>query len=371
MSSSLLHLRPARIAAPLLPRMLSTGRTSASAVLASSPHPVSQIRLIKFGNGVGGDSKERQLYQAERVALQKMHHSFWEHNNAHFAAAKAAFEDEIFARSGADATPAQLSLFYKSYLEDNAARHMQYNRRWWRASFGLVAIGARAQVSVVDRLGLDVLRGVRTVALVLVGMDPQARRGTAQGRRLAAPAAAPTDAAFAPPPDGAPLLDDSPTDAAISDSFVGASQEPFPKHAAEVLMAEINEEDIEIKPAKTLSREYALFCLGRFTAVARGEQDFFDAANGMATASEGVKSNAMLRCCKDLGVASELWDPSFIRDFKARKCSQVWATNANGNKKQLWRLNTRTLEYPWTESGSGGSGSSTSSYSSNSSWKKK
>lgn len=41
-------------------------------------------------------------------------------------------------------------------------------------------------------------------------------------------------------------------------------------------------------------------------SVARGEQDYFD-PGGIATATEGCKSNALMRCCKDLGIASELW----------------------------------------------------------------
>ena len=41
-------------------------------------------------------------------------------------------------------------------------------------------------------------------------------------------------------------------------------------------------------------------------AVARGEQEYFD-PSGIATATEASKSNALMRCCKDLGVASELW----------------------------------------------------------------
>ena len=44
----------------------------------------------------------------------------------------------------------------------------------------------------------------------------------------------------------------------------------------------------------------------RLVAVARGEQEYFD-ASGIATATEACKSNALMRCCKDLGVASELW----------------------------------------------------------------
>jgi hypothetical protein len=48
---------------------------------------------------------------------------------------------------------------------------------------------------------------------------------------------------------------------------------------------------------KTLSREYALYCHGRFVSQARGEQEFYS-EDGVVTATEGVKSNAMMRCCK-------------------------------------------------------------------------
>lgn len=44
----------------------------------------------------------------------------------------------------------------------------------------------------------------------------------------------------------------------------------------------------------------------RLVSVSRGEQEYFD-PSGLATASEGAKSNALMRCCKDLGIASELW----------------------------------------------------------------
>jgi len=55
-----------------------------------------------------------------------------------------------------------------------------------------------------------------------------------------------------------------------------------------------------------VTREWGLVAGGRLVSVARGEQTFFD-PSGMPTASEGCKSNALMRCCKDLGIASELW----------------------------------------------------------------
>lgn len=57
---------------------------------------------------------------------------------------------------------------------------------------------------------------------------------------------------------------------------------------------------------RVVSREFALFVHGRFVSIARGEQDYYK-DDDLATKAEGVKSNALMRCCKDLGIASELW----------------------------------------------------------------
>lgn len=124
-------------------------------------------------------------------------------------------------------------------------------------------------------------------------------------------------------------------------SFEGVSASPFPTEMANKLLAPLSNDDIELKPDGLLylpeikyrrrlnaafgpggwgmvprgethishsivSREWALICLGRLVAVARGEQEFFD-PGGVPTASEACKSNALMRCCKDLGIASELW----------------------------------------------------------------
>lgn len=100
---------------------------------------------------------------------------------------------------------------------------------------------------------------------------------------------------------------------------------------------------------KNISREYALFCHGNFVSQARGEQDFFG-PDSLPTASEGCKSNALMRNCKDLGIASELWDPSFVREFKKEHCVMVAAVNVNtSSKKFVWRRKDRTVEYPFKE----------------------
>jgi len=97
---------------------------------------------------------------------------------------------------------------------------------------------------------------------------------------------------------------------------------------------------------RIVSREWGLVCLGRYVpsdvlmtwltsrlvSVARGEQEYFD-ESGIPTATEACKSNALMRCCKDLGIASELWDPTFIREFKSKHCVEVWVEHAKQKTK--------------------------------------
>ncbi|KAG5338316.1 hypothetical protein E4T56_gene5379 [Termitomyces sp. T112] len=170
-----------------------------------------------------------------------------------------------------------------------------------------------------------------------------------------------------------------------SKSYSGLATQAFPQEVAALLMAPIDPLDIEMKPdgliylpeikyrrvlnkafgpggwglaprsetnvgPKIVSREYALVCQGRLVAIARGEQEYFD-PSGIPTAVEACKSNALMRCCKDLGVASELWDPRFIREFKEKYCTEVFAEHIpTKKKKKLWRRKDQPkFGYPYQE----------------------
>ena len=77
--------------------------------------------------------------------------------------------------------------------------------------------------------------------------------------------------------------------------------------------------------------------------------DYFS-PEGIPTAVEGCKSNALMRCCKDLGVASELWDPRFIRKFLATHAKEVFVENqATKRKKKMWLRKDDTVRYPFKE----------------------
>ena len=82
-------------------------------------------------------------------------------------------------------------------------------------------------------------------------------------------------------------------------------------------------------------------------AQARGEQQYFS-EEGISTAAEGCKSNALMRCCKDLVIASELWDPRFIRRFLKEYAQQVWVEHVTTKKrKQIWLRKDDEIKYPF------------------------
>jgi hypothetical protein len=56
----------------------------------------------------------------------------------------------------------------------------------------------------------------------------------------------------------------------------------------------------------------------------------------------------MMRCCKDLGVASELWDPRWIRQFKAKNAQEVFVEHVvNKRKSKIWIRKGDPVSYPW------------------------
>jgi hypothetical protein len=57
-----------------------------------------------------------------------------------------------------------------------------------------------------------------------------------------------------------------------------------------------------------------------------------------------------MRCCKDLGIASELWDPRYIREFKKTHAEEVWVEHVvNKKRRQIWKLKDADVGYPYTE----------------------
>ncbi|KAJ4139845.1 hypothetical protein NW768_001190 [Fusarium equiseti] len=153
-------------------------------------------------------------------------------------------------------------------------------------------------------------------------------------------------------------------------SFYGLGVKPVTVEQSEVLSRPVDVDDVEVKPdgiiylpevkyrrrlneafgpmgwgmvhrgevvvgQNIVTREYALIVNGRMVSQAQGENNFFS-AEGVPAAIEGAKSNALMRCCKDLGIASELWDPVFIRWFRKNYMEERWVEHATTKKKRTF-----------------------------------
>lgn len=90
--------------------------------------------------------------------------------------------------------------------------------------------------------------------------------------------------------------------------------------------------------SKVMVQWWDLCINGQFASRALGGQrytgDDGDSQTTFDDAVEGAKSNALMRCCKDLGIASECWDRAFTEAWRAEHCVRVWV---DGKKRPQWR----------------------------------
>ncbi|RSM01793.1 hypothetical protein CEP52_008356 [Fusarium oligoseptatum] len=153
-------------------------------------------------------------------------------------------------------------------------------------------------------------------------------------------------------------------------SWFGIGSKPVTAEQNKVLARPVNPDDVEVKPdgivylpevkyrrrlneafgpmgwgmvnrgdvvvgTNIVTREYALIVNGRFVSQAQGVNNYFS-AEGLPAAIEGCKSNALMRCCKDLGIASELWDPVFLRWFRKHYMEERWVEHVTTKKKRTF-----------------------------------
>lgn len=83
-------------------------------------------------------------------------------------------------------------------------------------------------------------------------------------------------------------------------------------------------------------------------STAWGEGEYFEnnANAGKTDAFEAAKSQALTRCCKDLGIGAECWDRVFAEKWKRKHCVEVKVAKTN---RPQWRR--RDAPPAWNEEG--------------------
>lgn len=88
-------------------------------------------------------------------------------------------------------------------------------------------------------------------------------------------------------------------------------------------------------------REYALVVRSKVVSCAIGEAEYHP-SNARLTwgdAAESVRTNALTRLCKDLGIYSEAWEPQWTARFRREHCVQVWIEKSkrDDDPRPQWR----------------------------------
>jgi hypothetical protein len=171
--------------------------------------------------------------------------------------------------------------------------------------------------------------------------------------------------------------------------YQGIAIEPFDDKAQKVLLAPVEAKDVQLRPdgivykpqvktrqklnvafgvgawaIRPMSKPFRegtrvmfageLWVNGRYVAFAIGGHEYRESNQnqGWDDAVEAAKSDCLVRCCKDLGIDADLWDPDFIKNWLAENAVAVWCINENTKKKnKLWRkkADPPISAWPWKE----------------------
>jgi hypothetical protein len=98
-------------------------------------------------------------------------------------------------------------------------------------------------------------------------------------------------------------------------------------------------------------QKWGLYINGVLVATAWGGHDYHPSNKRMSYVDsiESAKSNALVRCCKDLGIAWQCWDPKFTAEWKKQYAVEVWVTSTRTSSgfEKSWRK--RDAEPLWNE----------------------
>lgn len=115
-------------------RFLNSPAKKQSILLISPPHPISQIRHIKYTHPENCTPQQR-IYQLEDERVQEWHHQFWLKNNTLYTNEKQAFREALLKKSDKEPCDADYSSFYSQYLTNTYEPHLAYNKQCWRNNF--------------------------------------------------------------------------------------------------------------------------------------------------------------------------------------------------------------------------------------------
>ncbi|CAG8470792.1 4106_t:CDS:10 [Ambispora leptoticha] len=109
------------------------------------PDKISNLRPIKYYIPEN-ESPQDIEWRLHRERVDQLNHQFWTINNKLFIDEKQEYEDQIKLKTGRKPTPAEMSIFYKDFLDKAYDRQMAYNKQWWKENIGMLVPGGKAAI---------------------------------------------------------------------------------------------------------------------------------------------------------------------------------------------------------------------------------
>ncbi|KAJ3133172.1 hypothetical protein HK101_004486 [Irineochytrium annulatum] len=95
-----------------------------------------------------------------------------------------------------------------------------------------------------------------------------------------------------------------------------------------------SEDDDDGHGPTTIRRDYTLFCLGQLVNQTRGTAVNRLGMAGYAVATETLRSNALTKLCKDLGIGKEMGEKGYREGFLEKYCRR----KVNGKGREFWEV---------------------------------
>ncbi|EGF80028.1 hypothetical protein BATDEDRAFT_37087 [Batrachochytrium dendrobatidis JAM81] len=128
----------------------------------STPHPVSNIRLLRLSVYAKQTLSDTDIAMLQkRIDVQERHHIFWTANNTDFQSKKSAYIQAINDSAHREPTSAEMSYFYKSYLDDSYSRHSAYNTTLWKENTSMLIPGIKADMRQLSHVAGGMINNAR------------------------------------------------------------------------------------------------------------------------------------------------------------------------------------------------------------------
>lgn len=117
--------------------------------IVSKPQILSRLRYVNIVKRCDETDQERE-YRNFYESLQNWNNNYWSENNELFNKEKNEYIERNFGteKSKDEAlSHDQLAHFYRTFLEKNRDKHVNYNKTWYKNHFALLASSVNAKLS--------------------------------------------------------------------------------------------------------------------------------------------------------------------------------------------------------------------------------